>query len=197
MTAQIQDVVMLRKTAYDLSGISGEGLFDPERHSLKPVSTNTACWRGYHATYLIEADRLWLREISIGLPREVVAAIRLGDGGKLFAQSPRHDDLWDEWIYDDLHEPVNFSGGILLGHGLITRLHVNMGFAPAWKYSEVSELIFESGALVSETDRSADMEELRALKQSEPLRPDTRDKSEVEAWIARCFSRDYSRMKSK
>ena len=65
--------------------------------------------------------------------------------------------------YEGLNCHLEYSGGVLLAQGFIWTLYVHMGFHPAWKYENVIELIFESGILKDEYDRSNEMAEIREM----------------------------------
>ena len=82
---------------------------------------------------------------------------------------------------------VPFTGGLLLGADFIEELYVHMGFHPAYKYQHVLELTFETGQLLSQSDRSIEMEEIRHRKG----RGDGKRSKDVVAWINDCFRTDY------
>src|SRR5580765_7756635 len=147
MTAQINDSVFHRKIDYALAGISGSGLFEPEAYGIKPVSMSTACWRGHYVTYAVEEGRLVLREVTVGLSKADEMHAKVGRGPALFGVLPRREGQRGAWNYSSLHEPVAFTGGLLLAEGFIRELYVHMGFHPAWKFQKVRELLFEEGRL--------------------------------------------------
>ncbi len=149
MTAQIHDVFILRDVRFELTEISGEGLFEPEKHGINLECLSSACWRGYHACYGLHENQIWLQDLTVGFAPEDVAAVRMGQRGRLFGKSPHYHERPHGWVYSGLNHPVDFTGGLLLGEGFIGELYVHMGFHPAWKYRVVKELIFKSGKLLS------------------------------------------------
>lgn len=209
MTAQISDTFCYRGKPYALAGIHGSGLFDPEQHQIKPVMISTACWRGYYCTYEVEDGGLFLTQVHLGLGEEDAATAAKGEGPRLFGKIPsryteygHRQDLrsgkvtasWESWDYkvEGIREPVGFSGGLLLGDDFIREMYVHMGFHPAYKFRVVHELVFDSGRLVEEHDRSAQMSEFREMLSARSLEPGQEaSRAEIERWIKRCFSLEY------
>ncbi|HUR45352.1 MAG TPA: hypothetical protein VMZ27_05675 [Candidatus Saccharimonadales bacterium] len=193
MTAQINDEVFYRKTSYSIAGISGSGLFEPQSHAIEPVSMSSACWRGYHVEYAIEAKQLFLTRVTLGLSKKDELRAKAGHGPALFDVKPRYDEQGWGCVYAPLRVPILFSGGLLLGNRFIDQLYVHMGFHPAWKYRQVHEVLFERGQLTGELDRSSKMEELRLHLSAQPLQPGPQDSiAQMRDWIAKCFSLDYT-----
>jgi hypothetical protein len=209
MTAQISDTIRYRKKPRALAGINGAGLFNPAQHGIKSAAISTACWRGYFCTYDVEDGALFLTEVHLGLGQEDAAAAARGEGPKLFGKIPRrytkhghrHDlrtgevtTSWEssDFKVDDLREPVPFTGGLLLGDDFIREMYVHMGFHPAYKFRNVHELVFDSGRLVEEHDRSAQIAEFREMLSPASLEPGSRaSQAEIERWVKRCFSQEY------
>jgi hypothetical protein len=162
MTAQFSDNVRYLDRDLALSGVKGSELFEPKRHGLEPQMQSTACWRGFVCTYAVSDGGLFLEELRIGLSPPEEQEVQAGRGKPLFGQTPRYVDAWDEHIvYERLHAPVAFSGGLLVAADFIRELYVHMGFHPAWKYREVHELLFEKGRLVEARDCSQAMHGVR------------------------------------
>jgi hypothetical protein len=192
MTAQFSDAVFYRNRPFSLAGVNGQGLFVPEAHGLEPQSSCSACWRGYLVGYEVADDRLRLRDLSLFAPAEEMAAARKGEGKPLFGVRPYVPEKSSIVRYDDLHHPLDFTGGLLLGDDFIDELYVHMGFHPAWKYHEVHELIFDAGRLTKAADRSAEMASLREGIDAKGLQPSLADGGEgVEEWIRKSFTLDY------
>ena len=209
MTAQISDTVNFQKRVYNVAGIAGEGLFDPIEHGVEPVASSTACWRGYHCSYEISDGILLLRSVNLGLSEQDQATLHEGKP-TLFDRVPRrykiHGESWDlatnevrtsweshDFVVNELRQPIDFTGGLLLGDKFVRELYVHMEFHPAWKYRRVHEIVFQQGRVVSATDKSDEMASLRVMLADEPYGPkDPKKRSEIRAWIDRCFSLDYS-----
>jgi hypothetical protein len=201
MTAQISDTFRYRGKPRSLAGINGTGLFDPAQQGVQAVGWSTACYRGFYCTYEVADGSLFLVQVNLGLSAEDRATATHGGEPKLFGKVPRRYPVGgkvktsresSEFIVDGLREVVPFTGGLLLGDHFIQEMYVHMGFHPAYKFREVHELVFDSGRLVEEHDRSAQMAEFRENLSSKSLEPGsgaTRD--EIEQWVERCFSLEY------
>ena len=147
MTAQFPDIVMYQGAKFELAGINGTGLFEPETYGFKPTSWCTACWRGYLATYQVKEKRIFLQQLEISLTKpsfggkiEVtkVAAQKISG-----IEAHESDESTFEYSYRNMNLPLPFEGGILIARDFIRELCVRMGFHPAWKYQQVRELIFK------------------------------------------------------
>ena len=186
MTAQISDSVRVNDITYDLCGVRGEGLFDPEALGIETSAPHTACWRGFVCGYAIANHRLVLDELQLwSEPRrwpEILPLLEEFFGDRLAA-----DDGRTSINARGLACPVPFTGGLLLGDNFVEELRVRLGFQPAYKYRRVLELTFESGLLLAQTDRSIEMEEIRLR---EGRRDDLR-RRDVVGWINDCFRIDY------
>ena len=91
----------------------------------------------------------------------ITRRVQRGTGPTLFRALPKQVADKDYFVYDALRQPVEFSGGLLLGADFIRALYVHMGFQRAWKYENVYEVTFERGRLVEERDRSHEMASFR------------------------------------
>jgi hypothetical protein len=204
MTAQINDIVFYRGLEYDLAGINGNGLFDPAEHGMRPVMISTGCYRGYFCAYEVVDGVLRLQDLHIRLPEDGPDASKEDQRTILFNVHPSYDPDQHCWLYSDLSWIMPFTGGLLLGDGFVRELYTHMGFHPAWKYRRVHELIFESGRLAREMDRSEEMDRIRgevantrSLESSDSKQgrggPATQD--EILEWIEACFNRGYGGQK--
>lgn len=190
MTAQIHDVVRWKRRTWQLAGVDGQGLFRPEGAGLNPVMLHTACWRGFVCTYGIERRRLELQRLEIGLDPDAAAAASAGTGARLDGRLPASAG-GIAWVYDRLTLAVPFSGGLLLGHRFVQHLYVHMGFAPAWKFEEVHEVLFEDGRLVKAADRSEQMTAIRARAAGETPPGRGTSRADVMSWVEGTFDQRY------
>lgn len=206
MTAQVSDRVIFNNHTFYVAGINGGGLFDPADHGITPSPNCTACWRGFECDYAVVDDILRLRQVEIALGETDVESVEIGKGPQIFGaditrfdeifrgdtREGLHDFTFTRYRYVDLHEHIEFTGGLLIAKDFIHELYVHMGFHPAYKYHDVFELIFEGGRLVEATDRSQLMAEFRDSIRHHRVGPDPRQSmAEVEKWIEQCFSLDY------
>ncbi|MGL4421257.1 MAG: hypothetical protein ACRCZF_11370 [Gemmataceae bacterium] len=189
MTAQVPDRVEYRGKTYSIAGTNGKGLFDPTAHGLKPTMRSTACWRGFICTYAVVNGRLMLFNLAIGLK---------DSNPPLFGVVPTPQPVGPlrslNSVYEGLNLPVSYTGGLLLADDFVENLYVHMGFHPAWKYRDVHELLFQEGALIEASDRSAVMAEVREKWGREPMQPGFgADRAAIAEWIEKSFRLDYGR----
>lgn len=186
MTAQIPDRVIDGDTIFDICGVKGVGLFDPYALGLDPMSVNTACHRGYACTYTVEEKTLFLDGIEIGFDRE-----RL-DGGEpdppppLYGVTPELEGQIG-YVYTGIHQPMPYSGGLMLGKDFIVELYVHMGFQPAHKFRKVIELLLVDGRVVNSIDRSREMADVRIRRG----RAEWDGSNGLDEWITHSFSLTY------
>jgi hypothetical protein len=180
MTAQIPDEVLYEGTWFAVTAVDGTGLFNPAAHGLEPGPVSTACWRGFVCRYAIAERQLVLRNLVLGSKEEPP---------ELGGVQPRQNER-QNWQYQELAIAVGFTGCLLIGGGDVAdRPYLNMGFWPAWMYSEVYELTFRAGALVSAADHSAELAAVRASLAGRAARPAPGEPTGD--WVSRTFSRTY------
>ncbi len=194
MTAQIQDSLDYLGEDDDLAAFSDGEPFSPIAAGYAPVATNTACWRGYVCRYEIQTGVLCLRELWVNHePPGFPASQRQQPPDLNGVKATRSgNSLAGDWHFGDVGMQLAYTGGLIIGRGFIEHLYVHMGFHPAWKYDRVHELLFEQGRLIQARDLSAAMAQVRARGQeARPSPRHTRPLEEIDAWIAKCFSRRY------
>ena len=186
MTAQIPETVRVNGRRYDLCGIRGDDLFDPAEHDIVAAAPNTACWRGFVCGYKVRYRELLLDELNLWSEpahwSHNRARLELLLGDKL-----EFDDARCAVNGRGIAFPIRFTGNLLIGRDFIEELYVHMGFHPAYKYREVLELAFEKGRLLTKTDLSEEMEEIRLRKG----RGDWQESGNLAAWIDDAFRLDY------
>lgn len=179
MTTQIPDEVFFERGWFSVAAVDGTGLFDPDAHDLDPMTTSSACWRGYICGYAVSDGHLVVRDLILGSedPPPLIGKIH-----------PVREDDDARWRYEGLDIPVDFTGRLLIGDGDVDdRPYLNMGFQPAWMYSEVHELTFQAGTLVTAADRSAELAAVRAAGPAAEPAPGESTKD----WVSRTFSLSY------
>ncbi len=97
-------------------------------------------------------------------------------------------------LYKNLNLPLQFTGGFLLGDGLIKQSGVNMGYHPFWNYESVVELIFENGMLKCAEDKSSVALAVREKYLVSGILGHKKivDDVAVARWIEQSFSLNYS-----
>jgi hypothetical protein len=196
MTAQMHDKVNLQGPEYDLVGVNGLELFNPEKFGFTPTGRVTSCGRGFVCHYVLAEKILILDKLQVSYGHlgktkfthkrcpaiNNVSPIYTKDGNPQFNN-----------VYENLNLPMEFTGGILIADNIDYKLCVNMGFHPAWKYLTVHELIFDNGRLRDIQDVSRKMKEIRDEMIKQPLEPKL-DVSlrEHARWVNSTFSLIYS-----
>ncbi len=165
MTAQFPDTFCLDGQVFDLVTIHGAPLFSPAEYGLFPIPRITACWRGYVCQYGLREERLVLEKLSLNLPDD---AARPPIGGIVPEPFDRAAPRLFSTVYENLGLPVPFSGSLWIARGFIPELYVHMGFAPAWKYTQVRSLQFLDGRCTAQQDESQAMEAVRRQKAAQP-----------------------------
>jgi hypothetical protein len=196
MTAQISDLFRYESDTYDLAGISGGRLFEPQDINLTAYPPNTACWRGYQAIYAILDSRLVLADLKINL-REGINPDKSITGPEIHGIIPfqpveEHGFFNNHYL--ELNIQLDFSGGLLIVNDFISKLSVHMGFHPAWKFRTVIGLIFEYGEIKRRSDKSEEMAKIRkgkiqAMKQKKTNDPT--DDGTLREFIDQAFDRSY------
>lgn len=165
MTAQFPDTFCLDGQVFDLVTIHGAPLFSPAEYGLFPMPRITACWRGYVCQYGLREGHLVLEKLSTHLA-EGTAPPPIG--GVLPQPSDSTAPRLFSTVYEHLGLPVPFSGSLWIARGFIPELYVHMGFAPAWKYTQVRSLQFLDGRCTAQQDESQAMEAVRRQKTAQP-----------------------------
>lgn len=187
MTAQISDRLTYDGKEYSVAAIENDWPFVPQDHGFEPVATSTACWRGYYSSYAIQDRTLVLTKLTIGLG----GLSRLKPPRWRDVHPTRCEDDQHSWVYAGVNLPVPYTGGVVVGHGLLGEFYVHMGFQRPHCYQDVRELLFETGELRTAIDHSERMEQARerlrihGLDRFKPM-PD-----DVKRFIADAFSVSY------
>jgi hypothetical protein len=168
MTAQIEDVVVFQGRMYALVGVDGTGPFEPDEHALQPHMMTTACRRGYVCEYAIEEEQLFLTALRLGMTHPPT---------QLFGADLRM--IGSAATYSPIRVPLYFVGRLLLGTGSTRDDRGYMGTHPAWKYTEILELLVDDGQLVTVVNRSEVMAQRRAAPR------------DCDMWIETAFDRRY------
>lgn len=191
MTAQMPDLVLLEGDQFELAGVQGGPLFEPASQGIAPSMIHTACWRGYICTYDTADDYLRLSQLELGL-ESTLNGEKLTDESVVFGAKVGRAEFGG-YVLRGLSMPVPFSGGLLLGQDFIESHYVHMGFAPAWKYEQVIELLLTDGKVTAAVDRSAALAELRSKIEAGTASDPDGSREDLPKWIERTFTLDYSR----
>lgn len=194
MTAQAADSALLHGEHFLVCGVNGSELVTPSQWGLKPEMPSTASYRGWMAEYQIN-DRIELANLYAFHDGGLPVKNRKPNGPVINGIAPQEPDarglvIGFNCLYKGLALPIAFTGGLLLGAGLVRGLLTNVGF---WKFEKVYELIFEQGRLLSSADKSEVASTVRdKYLVNGPLgRPILSKESEVSALINQFFSLQY------
>ncbi|MHA2289552.1 MAG: hypothetical protein ACXABG_12270 [Promethearchaeota archaeon] len=183
MTGQVPDTLIYKNYSYSIVGLKGVGLPDPFDFDFRPVSPNTANWRGFEMTYIVTGEYLEVHEMEVTV-EDAKKKNTIINGVKPKSKKNRLTQL----IYEDLKLKTQFTGKILIAKDFIDSMYVHMGFQSPISFETVIELTFRNGKLESVSDLSKLMSDYRKQKISDG-KLDASD--DIQAWIARTFSLDY------
>jgi hypothetical protein len=194
MTAQIPDRLLIDGQEYAIAAIQGEEPFKPSALGLTTVAAGTACWRGYLCGYRVADGRLVLDRLSLRLghlgdpTRPPPPAPEINGVSPVVPEDGR--SLFNA-VYENLGLELKFTGRIHAGQDFVTDLYEHMGFAPAWKFRTVRELVVERGVVTQNRDVSQEMARLRReMTNGTTARWWDRVVAAVKAWIKAAFRRD-------
>lgn len=202
MTYQIPHTCIFKRKKYSLLGSNGSGLFHPADHGIKVQYISTGCWRGFQCAYTIKNSRLFLTTVHLGLDyfdKATDSVVIFGRKPERYMQSGTKYEgrkivkTWSEssdYRIDSLHEPIGFTGGILIGSSSMREYSGGI-FRPLYAFQVLHEVIFEKGKVVANFDRFKEMEEIRRFIAEQPddmphfLAPDLHER------IKQDFSMEY------
>ena len=176
MTGQIPDAFIYKEIKYAIVGLEGGPLFSPVDFGMEVKAPNTACWRGYIATYTCLDSKLVLTHLSVNTTTPK----------KLNNKTPIDNTQHFGYVYEDLGLKFPFTGTFIIARDFINEMYVHMGFQSPSSFREVHELTFEKGVLISEKNVSQQMEKQRETLRKEPSKPPSPE--ELGGWIEDRFS---------
>lgn len=190
MTAQVPDSIEIDGVRYALTGHSGTGLFNPADHGIEPQVIHTGCWRGFICHYAVRGDALHLATLRLGRG-SLVAGARI-EPGQTTLLGATLEDSGGDWLFRFDELPMPYTGTLLACAGFVQSTYVHMGFAPAWKFEQVVELVVDAGRVTARRDLSEEMARTRRSIESGD-RPDPDGPPGSPEWVARTFERGYDR----
>lgn len=191
MTAQIPDEFRYEGEEYALVGMNGEGLFTPQDFGLTPRMASTACWRGYVMKYDCLDGQLVLDGMDVNSDTAPpINGVDPIDGTREVGNEQMRYRMF-KFTYEKLGLKTKFTGSMLLAKDFIDSMYVHMGFQRPMAFRTVLELQVQDGDIISMSDLSEKMEELRLMSSEKGARPPTDHESDVREWIEETFSLDY------
>lgn len=153
MTAQIGD-------RFNLVGRKGEIVkanlmqeFHPLWYGIEPEGVCTACWRGYWCVYSVGENGIFLEDLYVNAKNGQypqiagVTPVAAPEGRFAFIYMGHH-------LYKGLNIKCVCDGQILVGEGLLSKYCNGHGTTKPWAYETLTELVFQDGILVGESDQS-------------------------------------------
>ncbi|MGY5860271.1 MAG: hypothetical protein RTU63_12955 [Candidatus Thorarchaeota archaeon] len=186
MTAQIPDRFLYEGEAYDLVGLDGGPLYEPQEFGITPQMASTACYRGYQMFYDCKDGQLILDHMHV----------RTDDKPKVNDISPTETGDADEMaffnsFYEDLGLKTKFTGWLLLAKDFISEMYVHMGYQSPDAFKTVLEILVKDGDIIEVKDVSEKMEERRKSGRTKPDRPESLEEPDIGDWVKDRFSLDY------
>lgn len=185
MSAQFSDTLTYNGTEYNIIALTDPPLFNPEEHGLAPDMPHTACRRGYCCKFSADKNGLRLDTLYIKT-RSGEYPILNGIKAKKASANSLFDDMK---AYNRLDLPIAIDEKIVIGCGLLPEYCINMGFQHPIAYEKVLELVFEKGCLISETDHSQYISEMRSEIGSK-RNFERKIGADADEFISACFSLD-------
>lgn len=178
MTAQIHDRVSIHDRELEIVTIDGEPLPSPMDFEMFPRPLHTACWRGYHSSYLIDDEGYLV------LDGMVVGSC---DGGwkPVNGKNPAVEKDSFRAEYTEIGLRAAFTGRLQAAADFIDSEYVHMGFHPASAYETVLELELKDGKIKSVLDLSGENRERRSSN-------NRIEGANLMDWIRKRFSLDPS-----
>ena len=110
ITAQIEDIIIYKRSKYDVIAVENIIPFNIEELGLNPVSPHTACWRGFHVDFnLTKSKGFVIKNLNVCQEEEYpeINGVKPYDDNLL-----RHECLVE---YENVNIPIKYTGGIIIG----------------------------------------------------------------------------------
>jgi len=203
MSGQISDSFIFKGKEYSLINMSGDGLATPEYFGMHATTMNTACYRGYVATYEITETGIFLsgftlRELNNNYqpiggimpvkddPEQTPSIL---DGDRVIGWSLTYKTKLGHYgcpVYSGIHITIPFTGMLRLADGLIEKYYIHMGFQKASAFKTVIDITFNKGQITTIQNRSKEMRQIRGSFKKKY------DSGDYRTTIAEAFSQDMT-----
>lgn len=193
MTIQFNDTCFHRKVKFAALYHVGRELFGPWDLGFTPVSSSTACYRGYVAHYSIIDAQLFLTSIHIGFWPGAALHVKIGEAPLVYGVPPSAQDTYG-FLFKGFQAPLKFDGALILGSRFIRDKHSQRSSLPLWDYKYVREVLFEKGHVTDDFDRSVEIADLRQKvidNKNDPPVSGMKMLRKLERWTNKCFSYEY------
>ena len=167
MTMQICDLLYLpfKNKKYSMLAYENDWLINIDNLGIAPVvhAILTCNWKGYESEYVIKDNKYLYWDYLMFRAKEGVFPPINGVTAKLTVTEFKVDGETEKDYFMEYKNimKVPYTGGIILGDGLIRRLGENQGYQYPHIYKEVLECRFKCGELVCVKDYSDEMRHIR------------------------------------
>jgi hypothetical protein len=160
MSGQVNDMFQYNNIEYCVSAEEfPAAFFDICALGIKPRRFDTACQRGYIATFSINGNnQLVLNQLYTNNGNKDIFEAPLINGKLPEISTPEGMvagfENYREYNYDAIDFAINYTGSIIITKGLIKGRNINIGFPSPISYNVVIQLTFNNGQFVSSKDLS-------------------------------------------
>ena len=172
MTAQIPDTINWSGKTYNILASTEPVVFDLRRYlrPLKPKMFSTACYRGYVASFALDAfSQFVIKHVTVNSP-EVCLQVNDAPPYCIYTHSKGLLRSSATISFDCLDLKIPVDGTLRACWGFINDMYVHMGFQHFTSFLEVVDLHFEKGILVYSKDLSTETALLRSVLRNEAAR---------------------------
>jgi len=193
MTQQATDLFYYEGNQLQVIGITGTGLYTPEKFGIKTRSASTGCWRGYIMRYEIKDNQLfmegfWVKTLE-GIEPPMINEIIPSQITKEYNPGGLRG-IGFNYYYQDVYLKLPFTGSLLLGNRPIEEEYVHMGYPSPTYFQTVLKFDFKNGDLLKIEDISDRVEEARKLGDPKGYSPESDSPEDIKKWVEKRFSLD-------
>jgi hypothetical protein len=156
MTLQKSDVVIFDGRNHLIASFVDGEPFVPTDYDFRPVSSSTACRRGYLCVYEVRDDLLVLDAFHVNHQEGRVPASQLKRPPSLNGVEARESTMPDvgRWMFERIGLRLRYTGRVRIGREPYRESHRELRFPSPTKFVKVLELTFEDGMLTAAQDLS-------------------------------------------
>jgi hypothetical protein len=189
---QVDDKFVFRRGEYGVAAIEFPENFINISSLLGfyPTSFDSACWRGYIATYSVYKKYLVLKDLYTNNGNDLK-----NEAQKLNNKLPKisSNGGWGrELIYENINLIIPYTGSVLISKDFIWEEFVNPGCQFNCNYKVVIQLSFNNGKYIMSKDLSDIVKQLREKNNDDKNYISNMLKSINSEWINNLFDISYS-----
>ena len=200
MSAYNHNHMIYNENKYMITALSNGEPFDVVKSGFSPKPSDG--FTGYSYQLKISEGRLILDFLDVYDERGIYPELNGVSGEKetphdmIFVEEDGSERVEHNFSsehhreYNNVNQPLPYTGNILIGSGFLKVFFENMGFQKPYAFTELIELCFENGVLVKVIDRSRAARRVRHFIMSDDLMGRDPNMSS-ERYIYECFSLKY------